>query len=180
MARAYPNVRVRHRIRSSSRNGASPRLMVLHSTQGINVRGIADLLGLGSFFAGVEADSTVAIDSEGQSARFKTDADKPWTQAFWNPWALSIEMVGKAEQPSWTDEEVDEAARWLAHWSRQHGIPLQRARVDNATGRIVRPGVATHKQLGARGGGHVDPGDGFPVNRCIRRARHFRALQARR
>jgi hypothetical protein len=177
--RRFPNVVHRRRVRASSRHGTKPALMVLHSTEGTNVRGISDLVGLGSFFSRVEADSTVAVDSEGQSARYKLDVDKPWTQAWWNPPALSIEMIGRASQRSWTDAEVDEAARWLAYWSRKFHLPLQRGRVDNATGRIIRRGVVTHKQLGARGGGHVDPGDGFPVNRCIARARVFRAAQAR-
>ena len=176
--RRFPKVVHRRRVRASSREGARIDLMVLHSTEGANITGIADLVGLGSFFAGVEADSTVAIDAEGQSARYKLDADKPWTQAAYNRRCLSIEMIGRAAQRSWTKAEVDEAARWLAYWSRKHGIPLQRGHVSNGT--VTKRGVVTHKQLGALGGGHVDPGDGFPVNRCIRRARYFRTLQARK
>lgn len=181
--RAFPNVRVRNLVQNrSSRKGARPQLMVLHSTQGSNVRGLADLIGLGRFFdiAAVEASSHVANDAEGQSARYVRDAAKAWTQAFYNPVCLSIEMIGRAEQTSWTDAQVDESARWLARWSRHHGIPLQRGEVSG--GRVVRPGVITHESLGALGGGHNDPGSireggSFPMNRCIRRARHFRELQ---
>lgn len=181
MARAYARVRVRRNVAcQSSRNGVNPRLMVLHSTEGVNTRGIGDLVGLASFFdrLATQASSTVAIDDEGQSARLVPDSRKAWTQAGYNSLALSIEMIGRAAQSKWTAAEVDEAARWLAYWSHKHGIPLQRGRVAN--GRVLRAGVVTHKQLGALGGGHVDPGDGFPVNRCIRRARYFRALQAKR
>lgn len=176
----FPHVRVRNLVtNASSRNGARPLLMVLHSTEGANTRGLADLVGLGRFFdvPSVEASSHVAVDDEGNSARYVRDSIKAWTQAFWNPVSLSIEMVGRAAQTSWTDEEIDEAARWLAYWSRKHGIPLQRAEVSG--GRVTRAGVGTHLQLGAIGGGHHDPGPGFPVNKCIRRARRFRADQRR-
>lgn len=174
----YPHVRVRMLVRNaSSRNGARPLLMVLHSTEGANVTGLADLVGLGRFFdtEGVDASSTVANDAEGNSARYVRDSVKAWTQAFYNPVSVSIEMVGRAAQTEWSDEQIDESARWLAYWSRKHGIPLQRGAVIG--GRVIRAGVVTHKDLGILGGGHVDPGAGFPVNKCIRRARRFREAQ---
>lgn len=178
--RKFPAVKVRRNVacQSARAAGADVDLIVLHSTEGANIKGLADLVGLGAFFdrIAVQASSHVAIDAEGNSARYVPDARKAWTQAGWNSRCVSVEMIGRAAQRSWTDAEVDEAARWLAYWSIKHHVPLHRARVT-ADGRVLSRGVITHKELGALGGGHVDPGDGFPVNRCIERARRFRRQQ---
>lgn len=174
----YPHVRVRNLVvNASSRGGARPLLIVLHSTEGANVAGLADLVGLGRFFDTPEreASSHVAVDAEGNSARYVRDSIKAWTQANYNPVSLSIEQVGRAAQTEWSDELVDESARWVAYWSRKHGIPIQRGQVSG--GRVLRAGVVTHKSLGVIGGGHVDPGAGFPFVALIHRARRFRDAQ---
>lgn len=106
-----------------------------------------------------------------KSARYVHDDNKAWTQAFYNPVSLSIEIEGFASQATWPRATVREVARWLALWSIRHSIPLHRGRVF--AGVVVRRGVITHKSLGVLGGGHTDPGT-FPVQDAIELARRIK------
>jgi len=177
--RAMPHVRVR-RISSnkSSRRGVSPRLIVLHSTEGANVTGLGDLTGLGSWFANTNAQvsSHVATDAEGNSARYVADQDKAWHCAGYNSVSLGIEQVGRASQQSWAEAQQRETARWIAYWSRKHGIPLQRGRVSNGT--VTRSGVLYHSDLGSIGGSHSDPGRAYPLGDVLTFAKHYRRIQS--
>lgn len=157
----------------SSRGGATPRLMVLHSTESDHAAGNSDLAAIANYFgsSSAQASSHVLTDADGNSARCVADADKAWTQAGFNPYCLSIEQIGRASQGSWDDDEVRESARWLAKWSRDFKIPLVRGAVSGST--ITRAGVVTHKDLGTYGGGHVDPGAGYPVDRVIELAKKY-------
>lgn len=178
MSRYRPKVVIRRESpNASSRNGAVPRLIVVHSTESANREGPTDLGGVASWLCNpqAQASSHVIVDADGTSARLVPDARKAWTQAFWNPWGLSIEQVGRASQTSWARDEVREAARWAALWHNRWRIPLTRGAVDNATGRIIRAGVVTHADLGQRGGGHRDPGPGYPLDAMLRLARFYAA-----
>lgn len=177
MSRAIPKVRVRRNVANqSSRNGAPIRLIVMHSTEGANVPGLGDLVGLGGWFANpaAQASSHVGVDAEGNSARFVRDQAKAWTQAYWNPWSLSVECVGRAAQTSWTEAQEREVARWVAYWSERHRVPIQKAKVDLARGVILRPGVIRHSELGQLGGGHHDPGKGFDLAHVLSLAKGFK------
>lgn len=176
--RYKPNVDYTHFTRScSTRHSAPLQMIVVHTTQGSNIKGIADLKSLGnwwdtSFGTPQASSSTVGVDAEGNSARYVRDRDKPWTQAFYNPWSLSIENIGFAEQADWTDLQVKENARWIAYWSHLHDIPCRKGHVT-LDGRITLPGVFRHKDLGNLGGGHNDPGT-FPLAECLHLARQYR------
>lgn len=65
----------------SSRRGARPRLITVHSTEGSNIPDSpADLVGCAGFLCrpGVEASSHVITDGDGHSARIVRDEDKAW------------------------------------------------------------------------------------------------------
>lgn len=181
--RPFPKVAVRNNVCcQSDRHGAKLLLMVLHDTEGANVPHSArDLVGLGNFFDtwSTQASSTVANDEDGQSARYVPDGRKAWTQAYYNPWSLSIEQIGFASD-DWNstkkNAQIHETARWLARWNRLHGVPLQQAyvRVD---GTITRAGVCQHRGLGVLGGGHVDVSKLYPLARVIRLARRYVVAQ---
>lgn len=158
----------------SSRGGVKPRLIVLHSTESDNRPGPDDLKALADYFAApsTQASSHVLTDADGNSARCVPDSEKAWTQAYFNPWCLSVEQIGRASQGAWAEEELRETARWLAKWSRDFDVPLVRGEVSGST--IARAGVVTHKQLGSLGGGHSDPGDAYPVDRVIEMAKAYR------
>jgi N-acetyl-anhydromuramyl-L-alanine amidase AmpD len=168
MERLHPDIVLnRSVVNQSSRDGAKPRLIVIHSTEGSNVKGIGDLVGLGNWFndPAADASSHVGVDAEGQSARYVDDERKAWTCAGFNAYSLNIEMIGRASQGRWEDAEVREAARWCAKWSLKFDIPAQHG--DVAGSRIVTAGIIRHSELGAYGGGHHDPGSGFPFLELI-------------
>lgn len=175
MSRVTPHVVLRRIVRNqSTRRGISPSLIVIHSTEGHNVKGVADLAALGARFddPAAQASSHVAIDAEGQSARFVLDGQKAWTCAGYNAVSLNIEQVGIAAEAAWTRDEYRECARWVARWSLAHGIPIRVGAVDG--GRVARPGVVSHSDLGAIGGGHVDPGKGYNRHLMLGLARYYR------
>lgn len=177
MSRYVPHVVYRKMSpNKSSRGGAKPRLIVLHSTEGSNIpNSSGDLIGCSNFLCqpGVQASSHVVVDGDGHSARLVRDEDKAWTQARYNPFALSIEQIGHAASEHWTRNEIREAARWIARWSKKYGIPIQRGAVSG--GFVSKPGVVTHKSLGVLGGGHVDPGDRYPFDAALKLARFYRS-----
>lgn len=180
-SRLLPNVVVRHRSpNQSERNPVPLNLIVLHDTEGANIPGSGkDLSGLGDFFGRheTEASSHVAVDSDGNSARFVSDRCKAWHCAGYNSASLGIEQIGFASQSrkEWlhNSRELRETARWIAYWSHRYNIPIRRAAVCN--GVVTRSGVARHMDLGSVGGGHVDPGPNYPFNRVLMLARAIAA-----
>lgn len=177
MSRYVPHVVVRMRSpNQSSRGGVKPNLIVLHSTESTNVPGSSnDLRNVCSFLCrpAVEASSHVMVDGDGHSARLVADEAKAWAQARYNPFALSIEQIGRAASEHWTRDEIRETARWIARWSKKYNIPIRVGAVNG--GFVTKPGVVTHKMLGVLGGGHVDPGSAYPIEACLRLARFYRS-----
>lgn len=152
--------------------------VALHTTEGHDRPGISDLAGLGDYFdlSSTDASSSVAVDGEGLSARFLPDSLEPWTQRAYNPYMLSIEMIGFAKFKRWQwvrrNKQLIKVAQYIAYWSERHDIPIRRGRC--AGGIVTRTGVFTHKQFGVAGGGHVDPGPGFPIYRVMKLARKLK------
>jgi hypothetical protein len=168
---------VRHVRNHSSRNGAKPVLIVLHSTEGLNVDGLSDLKGLGDWFdnPAAEASAHVATDAEGNSARYVDDSLKAWSCVFYNSVSLNIEQVGFATQFGWPDAQLQETARWVARWSIKYGIPIRQGHVS-LDGRIIESGVVQHSDLGNLGGGHHDCGVHYPASEVRRIARGYKHL----
>lgn len=169
---------VRHVRNQSSRNGARVQLIVLHDTEGANIKGVSDLKGLGDWFdkPAAQASAHVGVDAEGHSARFVDDASKAWHVAFYNSVSLGVEQVGFATQRSWPNAQVEEVARWIARWADLHNIPIRKGKVSS-DGRVLRSGVVLHSQLGSLGGGHHDPGKHYPFKQVLRLARGFLHLR---
>lgn len=127
---------------------------------------------------GIEKSSHVIVDGDGHSARIVDDAGKAWTCGYFNSPTLNIEQIGVAASEKWTEAELRETARWVARWSRLHGIPIRRGKVNGGT--ITRTGVLTHAQLGSLGGGHTDPGGPakrYPKTRVLMYARAYKLAQ---
>lgn len=148
-----------------SRPAIKPDLIVLHSTESSAHSGynVSDYLSRGS----VQADSHLVIDVDGTTYRLVPDGRKAWTQAQYNSRSLSIEQVGRAAQSTWPDAQVKQTARWVAYWSKKYDIPIRDSRQD------LKSGVVTHKSLGQAGGGHVDPGPGFPFQKTLDLAKRY-------
>jgi hypothetical protein len=177
--RAKPNVVVRNDVAcQSDRAGAPVHLIVLHDTEGGNVpHSSRDLQGLGEFFdrLSTQASSHVAVDADGNSARYVPDHRKAWTQVAYNSIGLSVEQIGFASE-DWKGKDKEpqlrETARWIAKWSKRHGIPIRRGKVAS-DGRVLRTGVVEHRELGALGGGHHDVNENFPMDKVLRWARGY-------
>jgi hypothetical protein len=179
--RHHPKVLIRNNVvcQSDRPAGVKPLLIILHDTEGANIPHSArDLNGLGMFFdrLSTQASSHVAVDEDGHSARYVIDTRKAWSQSFYNPWCLSVEQIGFASD-DWNsakkEAELHETARWIAWWSKEHGIPIRRGRVS-VDGRILRSGVLQHRALKFLGGGHVDISDTFPMGKTLGFAREHR------
>jgi hypothetical protein len=176
--RLHPRVDYRQIVRNqSSRAGMKPVLIVIHATQSPERAGIADLEGIGAWFdtPAAQASSHVCTDGQGHSARYVADAMKAWHCVNYNGVSLGVEQIGFAEFSRWQDAELRETARWVARWSVMHGIPIQKGRVQR-TGApaVLRGGVVRHSDLGPNGGGHFDPGAGYPLHDVLQMAREFR------
>ncbi len=183
--RPFPKVVHRQSVAcQSSRRGTKPVLIVLHDTEGANVPNSArDLEGLGNFFNRIstQASSHIGVDEDGCSARYVLDAEKAWTQAYYNPWSLSIEQIGFASD-NWKGakkrQQLEEVARWIARWHRVHGIPIRKGRVSQ-DGRVLRSGVVQHRELGSLGGDHHDVSLGYPMVEVLRLARRYAKFQTK-
>lgn len=172
--RLHPNVVVRRPSPNQSARTSPIRLIVIHDTESHNRQGASDLEAIGALFANpsFQASAHVCTDEDGQSARFVPDGRKAWHCVSYNSAALGIEQIGFASQGEWSDRQLRETARWVARWSKKFGIPIRRALVVNGT--VLRSGVITHKQLGAAGGGHSDPGPTYHMRKMKRMARKIK------
>lgn len=174
-AAAKPSVVLTRISPNRSARSGPIQLIVLHSTESDNIEASdADLAGVAGWFANPasQVSAHVITDADGHSARCVADAEKAWHVAAYNSAALGIEQIGRASQSVWGSSELMETARWIALWSRRHEIPIQHGAVSGGT--VTRPGVVTHADLGAAGGGHTDPGSAYPLHAVLEQAKHFR------
>ena len=153
----------------SSRNGAKPCRVVVHTTESHNRPGRNDVDSVHSWFdnPAAQASSHVIIDMEGHSTTCVLDQDKAWTQAAYNPTSLSIEFIGIAAGNEWRLAGLKKGAKFTAYWCRKYDIPVKWSSVR---------GICGHKDLGAAGGGHVDPGPNFPRARFLALVRYYKAF----
>jgi N-acetyl-anhydromuramyl-L-alanine amidase AmpD len=174
-----PHERVTNLVRNkSSRGGAKPSLIVVHSTEGQDIpHTVRDLQSLGWWFDNPAADASshVGVDGDGYSALYVPDHLKAWTCAYYNPVSLNIECIGKAAQPAsqWETAQYKKVAMYIAYWSVKYGIPIRKGAVTR-DGRVSKSGVIRHSDLGRLGGDHHDPGRNFDLSRANDIARGFR------
>jgi hypothetical protein len=157
-----------HRPRNHGGSRGTPKIIVLHSTEGHNRPGISDLRGLASFMDGDGTSVHAANDAEGNCARLCPDDFKAFHCASYNSAALGIEQIGFAAQNSWPDAQIDNTAKWVAYWAKKYNIPLKRS---------TSHGVCTHSDLGPSGGGHTDPGSAYPFNDVLSRASAYSGIE---
>lgn len=90
----------------------------------------------------------------------------PWGRKAWhatnaNGYTLGLELAGFTSQPNSLDQ-MARAARITAFWCQTFGIPARQA------DQLGRGGICRHRDLGAYGGGHHDPG-GFDWGLFLKR-----------
>lgn len=155
----------------SSRDGASVRLIVLHTAEG--ARTIEEL---GHFFqnTSVQASSHCGTDdTPGVIGEFVHREEKAWHVAGYNPVAVGLEQCAFT---AWSREEwmhhpnlLDNAARWVAEEAAHFNIPI--VKLSSAQAQQGGRGVCQHRDLGSFGGGHDDCGDGYPIDFVLELAR---------
>lgn len=171
MARNFsrPDGRVDPVVNQSARSTPIQRV-VIHTTESHDRPGRADVDGVHAWFdnPASQASSHVIVDADGHSTTCVPDDRKAWTQAAFNSGSLSIELVAWASTPRYKwlkrDRQLRKAAMFTAYWCRKYDIPVKRT-----AGR----GICGHVDLGADGGGHHDPGPGFPWDRFFKYVREY-------
>jgi hypothetical protein len=155
----------------SSRSGASVRIVVVHTAEGA-----LTIESLGGWFANPssQVSSHVGIDDKPNTVgEYVRRPDKAWTQASYNPVAVSAELCGFAE---WSTDQwhqhpnmLANCAAWIAEECAHWGIPI--VRLSDAEAQSSGRGVCDHRSLGSGGGGHWDVGYNFPWDEVLAMAR---------
>ena len=151
----------------SSRGGAKVRLIVLHTSEGAQT-----YQSLGSFFANPssQVSSHVGIDDTANTVgEYCGRSNKAWTAANANPYAVQAELCTPSGGYLWTDAQwrshgnmLANTAQWIKEEAAAFGIPIVKLSAAQAQGGSA--GVCQHRDLGSWGGGHIDCGDGFPMD----------------
>lgn len=157
-AQEFPGCRTRFVRNFSSRNGATPRIIVWHQTVSRDRPGRADQDGLTALANSPRSSVSwhLLIGGRDGLCTFNVPLHmKAWTQANANPFSLGIEVQAFGDEPSYVSGPGK--ARLLAvtrELGRRYSIPMRRGLVQNC--RPVRSGIVEHYDLGVCGGGHVD------------------------
>jgi len=167
---------------SEPRRGRQVDAIVLHTTEIAERRGFDDLFRLATFLARVRRSAHVVNDADGLSARMVLDERIAYHSTYWNVSTVGLEQMGFAAftGADWRARAVqlENSARWIAHWAGRHRIPIRRCEVTGlrynrtkrvVAGTIVRRGVCSHAQLDPRN--RHDPGAAYPWESVLRRAR---------
>lgn len=179
MARTHerPTGRIDYVRNRSSRSSAKIRAVIVHTTESHDRPGRGDVDSVHAWFDNPKskASSHVIIDAEAHSTTCVPDSEKAWTCAAYNRATLNIELIAFADTPRWRwlkrTRQLKKAAKFTAYWCREHKISVRRAAF--ADGQVTRDGIGGHSELGQAGGGHHDPGDGFPWDRFMRYVSYY-------
>lgn len=157
----------------SSRRGAPVLLGVIHWTGSRPTPGsAASGLAIVSWFdqGAAQASSSEITDQDGRCWLVVPEALKPWTQANYNLWSVSVEIVNQGVQPLFQKPVARNAVlRLMRGWHARWKIPYRRGLVTQSGCRVVRSGFLAHRDLGSCGGGHPDVGT-YDLDRLIRDA----------
>ena len=155
----------------SSRGGSTVRLIVLHTSEGATT-----YTSLGSYFANPasQVSSHVGIDdTPGTVGEYvPRDNGKAWTAANANPYSTQAEICTPSGGYLWTTDQWNQhpnmlanIAAWVAEEAAHFGIPI--VRLSAAQAQSGAAGCCQHVDLGSEGGGHVDCGNGFPMDAVL-------------
>lgn len=145
-----------------SRSASEIKIIVLHDSE--IEPGPTALNTLHDVLAGQHLSIHIGINNNGQSARMVSDLVVAEHVAAYNQQALGIEQIGFSTYQNWPKAQTEMAAKWIAYWADKYGIPIAHSTTH---------GICTHKDLGEAGGGHVDPGPGYPFTEVLKEASHF-------
>lgn len=146
----------------AARSNNQVKLIVLHDSEIAN--GPSDLRTLHDALESQGLSVHAGNDGKGNCVRFVDDKYECFHVEAYNPQSLGLEQIGFATQTSWPNAQTDNAAQWIAYWAEKFGIPIIHS---------ITHGVCRHMDLGESGGGHHDPGPGYPFNEVLKRANEF-------
>lgn len=130
----------------SNRSGAKVNLCVIHDTEGGYQGAIATFTNSHS-----QVSAHFVLKEDGSEATQMVElAKKAWHVVEFNSRSVGIEMSG-FEARGYGDSEWGTAAAMTAYLCHRFGIPPKWAPHGDG------PGICRHLDLGAAGGGHVDP-----------------------
>lgn len=142
------------------RNASSIKIIVLHDSE---MPGGPDYLQnlYTTLTTGEEKKSVqIGINTDGTCARYVSDLMIAYDVAAFNPQALGIEQAGYYGKP-YPKAQTECAAKWVAYWASKYDIPITHS---------ITHGVCMHSDLGAAGGGHIDPGPTYPFTTVLEEA----------
>lgn len=157
----------------SSRGGVTITKAVHHLTVGAQT-----IESLGGFFANasVQASSHHGADNAKRSifGAYVYEQNKAWTQGNANPYCVSLELCTPSGAENWSRDYwlnnqntlLRNAAEWTAYVCGKYGIPIVALSSSQAQTQSTK-GVCQHRDGGANWGGHVDCGNGFPMDKVI-------------
>lgn len=166
--------------RNVGRGGVTPRWIAIHTQEG--GRTAWDLAGFTANPGSQVSYNAVMDDHE---VILTVDwANKPWSAANANAYAYHLCAAGSysawsrgkwlekdASDGKNEDAELTNLAKTVAYLCQQHDIP-----VEYIGGHGIpwgSDGICGHMDFGTWGGGHHDPGQNFPWDELIRRAKAF-------
>lgn len=156
--------------------------VVVHTQEG----GTGDAVGLARYCNGNDVSYNIEVDDERTVLNVPV-TEGPWAAAEANDIAVHICFAGSYaawDAAKWQSTDtadglnesamLDRGARAAAAACKQFGIPVVYAGDGGRSGWPVLPkGIAGHRDFGRRGGGHHDPGDGFPMDEFLRRVQRY-------
>lgn len=157
-----------------------------HTQEGGN----GDAVGLANFCIGAGVSYNFVVDDV-DTVLLVNDDRAPWAAVEANEWGVHLCFAGSFASWSrgkWLSTDTSDGlnedamlwrgARVVAAMSQKYNFPLEWIGNGGATGWPRGRGVCGHVDFGVRGGGHTDPGAGFPKDELIRRARSLLAPPA--
>lgn len=157
--------------------------LVPHTQEG----GSGDAVGLARFCAGAGVSYNAAVDDV-DTVQMVAPTDGPWAAVAANDYGVHVCAAGSFAAWSrgrWLSKDASDGlnedamlwrmAQYFAAAAQQFGIPvrLTGAKGFDSGNWPSGRGIAGHVAFGARGGGHYDPGLGFPYDVLIDRINHF-------
>jgi len=153
---ALPPVRILSTPNQSSRKGQRVRGIVIHETEG----GYEGAVGWLMRADGNSSAHLVLKEDGSEATQLVPWSAKSWHAVSANSYTIGLELAGFVGTPN-QEAQLDRAARICGYWCTRFGIPAVRQRK-------AWDGISTHRDLGAFGGGHNDPG-GFDIDGFIAR-----------
>lgn len=156
----------------ASHGSNSARLLALHDTEGGSPASVVRTL------RGKRYGIHWIAGENGAVIRGNPSEEIVYHVGEFNDDAIGIEQCGFASyrRSRWMDNPWQLLnVAWILAWeSERHDIPLEHLGPPRGNSWAGRTGVVYHSDLGKAGGGHSDPGAGYPISHVLGMATSIR------